>query len=122
MIIGIDHANIVTDKLAETRAFFLMLGLKDGPRPNFAGFKGAWLYAGDAPVVHLVDFGQARPASAGAIDHFSLAVDDFEATLAHLDAKGVPYRAVDIPDGFGRQAFVKDPNGVTVELTWRPGR
>ena len=37
--------------------------------------------------------------------------------MARLDTLGVPYRWSDIPDGFGRQAFVKDPNGVTIELT-----
>ncbi len=118
MILGLDHANIFTDKLAETRAFFLKLGLTDGPRPPFVGFDGAWLYAGDAPIMHLVE-GPARPAQ-GAIDHISLAVADFDAALARLEAAGVPYRAMDIPGGFGRQAFVKDPNGVTIELTWRP--
>jgi len=118
MIAGIDHANISTTKLAETRAFFVdVLGLKIGPRPNF-GFGGAWLYAGDHAVVHLVERANARTPD-GALDHFSLAVTELEPVLARLDAAGVPYVVQDIPDGFGRQAFVKDPNGVTVELTWR---
>ena len=120
MITGLNHANISTPKLKETCAFFIdVLGLKIGPRPNFAGFDGAWLYAGDQAVLHLVERSETR-AREGALDHFSFTVTDFDAALAHLDAKGVPYLAMDIPDGFGRQAFVKDPNGVTVELTWRP--
>lgn len=118
MIAGIDHANISTTKLAETRAFFVdVLGLKVGPRPNFS-FGGAWLYAGGQAVVHLVERANARTPD-GAIDHFSLTVTDLEAMLARLDQAKVPYVVQDIPDGFGRQAFVKDPNGVTVELTWR---
>ena len=118
MIVGIDHANISTVKLAETRAFFVdILGLKEGPRPDFP-FAGAWLYAGDRAIVHIVERAAARTPD-GAIDHFSLAVSDFDAALARLDAADVPYIAQDIPDGFGRQAFLKDPNGVTVELTWR---
>jgi hypothetical protein len=33
---------------------------------------------------------------------------------------GVKHVAVDIPGGFGRQAFLREPNGATIELTWRP--
>lgn len=118
MIAGIDHANISTIKLAETQAFFVdVLGLTVGPRPSF-DFGGAWLYAGDRAVVHLVERKNARTPD-GALDHFSLAVTDLEAMLARLDRAGIAYVVQDIPDGFGRQAFVKDPNGVTVELTWR---
>ena len=118
MIIGLDHANISTTRLRETCAFFVdVLGLKIGPRPDF-GIGGAWLYVGDRAVLHIVERSEARTPD-GALDHFSFAVADFEAALARLDAAGVEYVAMDIPDGFGRQAFVRDPNGVTVELTWR---
>lgn len=119
MITGLDHANISTTKLAETVAFFTdVLGLKVGPRPGFR-FAGAWLYAGDRAVVHIVERAEARTET-GALDHFSFAVSDLEAVLKRLDAAGLRYSVMDIPDGFGRQAFVRDPNGVTVELTARP--
>ena len=33
-VLTLDHVNIATDKLAETRAFFIdVLGLTEGPRP-----------------------------------------------------------------------------------------
>jgi len=118
MIRGLDHVNVCTDDLPATRAFYVdLLGLTEGPRPAF-GIDGLWLYAGDAPIVHIVLEGSARPAR-GAIDHFSFAVADFDAALARMTAAGVPYAAADIPGGFGKQAFITDPNGVTVELTWR---
>ncbi len=120
MITGLNHANISTVKLKETIAFFTdVLGLRSGPRPDFVGFEGAWLYVGDQAVLHLVERTEARTPD-GALDHFSFTVVDFEAALVRLDAAGVVYVAQDIPSGFGRQAFLKDPNGVTVELTWRP--
>ena len=120
MITGLNHANISTVKLRETVAFFTdVLGLRIGPRPDFVGIDGAWLYVGDQAVLHLVERTEARTPD-GALDHFSFTVADFDAALARLDAAGVPYAAMDIPGGFGRQAFVRDPNGVTVELTWRP--
>lgn len=118
MIQGLNHVNVCTEDLAATRAFYVdLLGLTEGPRPNF-GVDGLWLYVGEAPIVHIVLETEARPAR-GALDHFSLTVADFDGALAKMDAAGVRYTAVDIPDGFGRQAFLRDPNGVTVELTWR---
>jgi len=119
MLVGLNHANISTTKLAETCDFFIrVLGLRIGPRPGFE-FGGAWLYLGDQPVIHLVERAQARDPR-GALDHVSFTVADFDAALKRLDALGVPYRASDIPSGFGRQAFVEDPNGVTIELTGAP--
>jgi len=53
MRLELDHVNIRTRQLSVVRAFYTdVLGLKDGPRPPF-GHPGAWLYAGDRPVVHL---------------------------------------------------------------------
>jgi catechol 2,3-dioxygenase-like lactoylglutathione lyase family enzyme len=119
MLTGLNHANISTAKLKETTDFFIrVLGLRVGPRPDF-GFSGAWLYLGDQPVIHLVERSAARTPD-GALDHVSFTVPDLDAELRRLDQLGVPYRASDIPSGFGRQAFVKDPNGVTIELT-EPG-
>jgi len=119
MLTGLNHANISTAKLTETTDFFIrVLGLRVGPRPDL-GFPGAWLYLGDQPVIHLVERSAARTPD-GALDHVSFTVPDLDAELRRLDQIGVPYRASDIPSGFGRQAFVKDPNGVTIELT-EPG-
>ena len=76
---GIDHINIGTDRLEETRAFFRdALGLVDGWRPPF-GVGGAWLYIGDAAVVHLVDLPKGKlPCDEAALDHFAFAIDDWD--------------------------------------------
>ncbi|WP_371933297.1 VOC family protein [Ruegeria discodermiae] len=51
----LDHVNVVTSNLEEMVAWYeTVLGLRSGPRPDFS-FGGAWLCAGDAPIVHLVD-------------------------------------------------------------------
>jgi catechol 2,3-dioxygenase-like lactoylglutathione lyase family enzyme len=117
---GVDHINIGTDRLEETRAFFRdALGLTEGWRPEFQ-FGGAWMYAGDTAVVHLVDLAAAkRPSVEAALDHFALRIDDFDAAIARLDAAGVKYRAIDIPDTPIRQVFLRDPNGVNIELNYR---
>jgi len=116
MVTGLNHANIYTAKLQETVDFFVgVIGLKLGPRPDFA-FPGAWLYAGDQAVLHLVERARAH-APNGAIDHISFTVPDLDAATRRLEERGIPYRLSIIPGGFGRQAFLTDPNGIKIELT-----
>ena len=87
---GIDHVNIGTHRLEETRAFFRdVLGLTEGWRPDFP-FGGAWLYAGDGAVVHLVELAEPkRPSAEAALDHFAFRIDDYEGVVGRLDAAGV---------------------------------
>jgi catechol 2,3-dioxygenase-like lactoylglutathione lyase family enzyme len=118
---GVDHINIGTDRLEETRAFFRdVLGLLEGYRPDFP-FGGAWLYAGEGAVVHLVELPEGkRPSSEAALDHFALRIDDYDDAIGRLTAAGVRYRAVDIPGTPIRQINLRDPNGVNIELNYRP--
>ena len=122
MIRGLDHINIGTDRLAETTAFFVdVLGLAPGWRPDFP-FGGAWLYAGETAVVHLVELPAPKgPSRSAALDHFAFRIDDYEACLQRLDDAGVAYRALDVPGAPIRQIFITDPNGVNIELNARPG-
>jgi len=118
---GIDHINIGTHRLEETKAFFLdVLGLTEGWRPDFP-FGGAWLYAGDGAVVHLVEIAAPKkPSSEAALDHFAFRIDDYDAILQRLKDRGVDYRAVDIPNTPIRQINIRDLNGVNIELNYRP--
>ena len=118
---GLDHINIGTARLAETVAFFRdVLGLSEGWRPDFP-FPGAWLYAGNTAVVHLVELDEAKgPSSEAALDHFAFRVDDAAAIAARLDAAGIAYRQMDVPGTKIRQLFVRELNGVTLELNERP--
>jgi catechol 2,3-dioxygenase-like lactoylglutathione lyase family enzyme len=121
-VLDIDHAAIKTTRLAETQAFFVaVLGLRVGPRPAF-DVAGAWLYAGDKDVVHLVETDHDKlPSPAASIHHFALRVADFEAALARLRDRSVPYETDTTPGGELRQIYVTDPNGVRVELN-APGQ
>ncbi len=118
MLTGLDHATIMTTRLAATRTFFVEgLGLEDGYRPDF-GIGGHWLYLRGQAVLHLIEWPEARPP-AGAIDHFAFATDDLDAATARLDHAGIEWARQDFPDGRGAQLFCRDPNGVQIEISWR---
>lgn len=125
------HINIQTDKLEETRDFYeRVLGLYVGARPDFGNI-GYWLFAqgSDQPIVHLslrTDDGPDQTAEVGnRLDHVAFFGKDLEKTLAGLDECGVTY---DVQpdrlylDGKMVQVFLKDPNGITVELGFFPHR
>jgi catechol 2,3-dioxygenase-like lactoylglutathione lyase family enzyme len=119
---GIDHINIGTARLAETITFFEGLGLAVGSRPPF-DFPGAWLYSGDRAIVHLVELTEAKAASeTAALDHFAFGIQDYDGMKHKLDAAGVEYRALAVPGAPVRQIFLRDPNGVTIELNCREPR
>jgi catechol 2,3-dioxygenase-like lactoylglutathione lyase family enzyme len=118
----LDHINVTTTKLAETRQFFLdVLGLEEGDRPDFP-FPGHWLYADGHALVHLVGTeGSRSHTPEAALDHFALEATGYEDMLARLTDMSIEYFANDI-EGLGlRQLFFSDPNGVTIELDFRAG-
>jgi catechol 2,3-dioxygenase-like lactoylglutathione lyase family enzyme len=122
MSVGLlDHFNIRTSKLADTVAFYQdVLGLTSGERPNFS-FPGAWLYSDGKPVVHLVDISgtaeQQKPDS-GVVHHVAFASRDFAGMTRHLKAKAVEFDTRQVPGGALWQIFVRDPNGVMIELNY----
>jgi len=119
MLNGLDHVNINTKNLEETRRFFVeVLDFTVGPRPDVP-VPGYWLYSGGRPIIHLVDMDPQT--GQGPLDHFALSVNDHDAMRAHLERLGVPYREVHLPDGTIKQLVILDPNGVRVELNWRAG-
>ena len=118
MILDLNHINITSPKLEETRDFFVkVLGLKVGARPAIP-FDGYWLYAGDKPVVHLQSFdrlGGGRGAS-GPLDHAAFDVADLKVARQSLNDHGVAFTEIALP-GTGRgQLFFTDPNGVNLEI------
>lgn len=122
LIRALDHINIRTAGLAATKAMFIdVLGLTDGWRPPFP-FPGAWLYAGEKDVVHLVQVDQPAASSEGsALDHFAFEISDYDEALRRVEASGLKFRAIATPGTSVRQIFVRDLNGVTIELNWKGG-
>jgi len=118
---GLDHVNVRTDDLARARRFYRdVLGLREGERPPFPA-PGAWLYAGDAPVVHLVEDASAQPGSTAPLDHVAFRAHDLAAVVRRLEAAGIPFDYHEVPGRDACQVFVRDPDGVRIELAFGPG-
>jgi catechol 2,3-dioxygenase-like lactoylglutathione lyase family enzyme len=119
LIRALDHVNIRTADLAATKALFVdVLGLAEGWRPPFP-FPGAWLYAGDKDVVHLVEVEQPAAPGEVALDHFAFDIEDYDEALRRVEGTGLRFRATATPGTSVKQIFVRDPNGVTIELNWK---
>ena len=120
LIRALDHINIRTADLAATKAFFIdVLGLTEGWRPPFP-FPGAWLYAGEKDVVHLVQVDQPAAASEGsALDHFAFDIEDYEEALTRVRATGLKFFETSVPGSSVKQIFVRELNGVNIELNWK---
>jgi catechol 2,3-dioxygenase-like lactoylglutathione lyase family enzyme len=117
MAVHLHHVNIRAEDIEATAAFYVgAVGLTKGERPAF-GFPGAWLYDGARPAVHLTLATEPAADAAPAVDHVAFAYDALDEALARLDRMNLRYtRPTLVPGTQIRQCFVKDPNGVTVEL------
>ena len=140
----VDHYSIRTHDLESSRRFYTeVIGLNEGPRPPF-DFPGYWLYSGDPPadlhngarnygLVHLMGFDKSNPGSldayvgdrkgeigagTGALDHVAFAANGREAMLERCRRHNVSYFERAVPVLGLHQVFIKDPDGVTIELNY----
>ena len=124
-VTGIDHYTLRCrpDEMDELRDFYGdVLGLKPGPRPDFA-FPGHWLYCAGFPVVHIAatlaaDTPTAQPSQTGRFDHLSFRAHDVLKVQAHLNERGIVFKGSKVPGFPLYQLFFYDPAGVKVELTF----
>jgi catechol 2,3-dioxygenase-like lactoylglutathione lyase family enzyme len=140
----VDHYSIRTLDLEASRRFYTeVIGLKEGPRPPF-NFPGYWLYSGEPPAdlqnsarnygfVHLMGFDKNNPGSldeyvggrkaapdggTGALDHVAFAATGRAAMLERCKRHKVSYIERAVPILGLHQMFIKDPDGVTIELNY----
>ena len=130
----LEHFLIRANNLEDTRAFYEgVLGLRDGDRPPFK-FPGHWLYLGGVPCVHLVaegfdkefatymDRGDGETRThehTGAIDHIAFNATDLKGMQKRFADLGIEIREQGV-EGL-HQIFLKDPNGITIELNFQTG-
>jgi catechol 2,3-dioxygenase-like lactoylglutathione lyase family enzyme len=127
---ALDHVNIQTADVAATARFFAdVLDLE--PRQPFPGADMAevtWMFdAQDRPVVHVtrpgMTFAEDAEIEPGpdtrALHHVAFECDGHSAMLARLHRLDLAFRQRDIPTMGLKQLFVRDPNGVLLELNFR---
>jgi glyoxylase I family protein len=109
--LAVHHVSINVPDVDAAVAFYtdVLGGTLRGDRPEF-GFGGAWIDLG-ASQLHLLE--AAAPPVLG--QHFAIRVADLDGAVAELRGRGVPVGDPS-PVGPGRQTFVADPAGNTVEL------
>ncbi|PHR62119.1 MAG: dioxygenase [Robiginitomaculum sp.] len=113
-----DHFTILSPLLAKTRAFYEALGLTVGPRPDFP-VAGLWLYAGDEPVLHIIEVSDPA-ANNGILDHMAFAGTDINALLKFLRTQEITYHLNQVDPPFAAwQVFFRDPNGAKVEIGFK---
>ena len=113
MIGRLDHVNLRTARLDEmTRWYGEVLGLRSGWRPPSFGFPGAWLYAGEDALVHLVGVEVTAPPHPDAqLEHAAFSATGLTAFLEKLEARGERHRLSALPDAGLVQVNVWDPDG-----------
>jgi catechol 2,3-dioxygenase-like lactoylglutathione lyase family enzyme len=140
MVRRLEHYNIRTTKFVETVKFYAdALGMK-ARRSPIAPEDGptTWIYDDSGvAVIHLTPVDPADPLDSyakqtqyrggdpdaafegsGAIDHVAFECEGFDEIKARLTAMNVKF-VENVFSGFLSQVFVKDPNGVTLELNFR---
>lgn len=85
-------------------------GELDGDRPRFS-FPGAWMYAGDLAIVHLVGVDEPAEARTGQIEHFAITGDDLASFRSRLQNHGVTFDERPVPGTNLLQVHVSDPDG-----------
>jgi catechol 2,3-dioxygenase-like lactoylglutathione lyase family enzyme len=129
---GLDHVNLQTTKLAETVAFYRdVIGLEVRDPPGLDPALVQWMHDENGHgIIHLSTAGSLlgeAPASldgggTGAVHHVALDCTGHDAMVATLEARGLPYRLNHVAQIDLKQIFVTDPNGVLLELNYRPGK
>jgi catechol 2,3-dioxygenase-like lactoylglutathione lyase family enzyme len=113
---GMNHFTILTDDVERTVRFYGdLMGLKAGSRPSL-NFPGAWLYAGDHPILHVIGGRPKSELKPGVIDHMAFTGHDLSATLAMLEREKVEHVCRQQVGSGVWQVFFHDPNGAKVEL------
>lgn len=122
-ITRLDHVNLRTAQLDAMIAWYTdVLGLRLGARPDF-GFPGAWLYAEDRAVVHLVAV--PDPAGAGSegalkLEHFAFTATGAAEFAARIEASGTAFKRVEVA-ATGLVAFnLWDPDGNHIHVDFAP--
>jgi catechol 2,3-dioxygenase-like lactoylglutathione lyase family enzyme len=138
---SLEHYNLRTTKFAETVKFYddaLDMKARRAPMAP-AHFPATWIYDDSGvAAIHLTPVDPADPEKSyakisryrggepdaafegsGAIDHVAFECEEYDAIKSRLQSMKLDFVENAFPSANLRQIFVKDPNGVTLELNFR---
>jgi catechol 2,3-dioxygenase-like lactoylglutathione lyase family enzyme len=128
---SLDHINIQTAKLDETVAFYRdVIELRAGdPPPPLDPAMIQWMFdADDRPIFHLSTPGALIATKVvnsgrdtGPVHHVALSCAGHDAMIEKLDRLGLDHRQNHVAAIDLKQIFVRDPNGILLELNYRKG-
>jgi catechol 2,3-dioxygenase-like lactoylglutathione lyase family enzyme len=127
----LDHYFIYSRNLDKSLEFYSnILGLESGSRPDFE-FSGHWFYLDGQPVVHVGTEGFAggypekknkKKSSVangtGRLDHVAFRADNIQKFVNRLTKAKIDFHTQYLKDFNLTQLFVKDPDGLTIELNF----
>ena len=127
----LNHYLIRANDLERTKDFYCdVLGFEVMPRPDFP-FPGYWLGINGKIQVHLAQAGvpnsalyylgspkNAATSNSGVIDHIAFLATDPAGFMKRLKKLGVAVRPRSLPESELFQLFIKDPDGLTIELNF----
>ena len=128
----LEHYFVYASDLERSRHFYEeILGLENGPRPDF-DFPGFWFYLDGGAVVHVgnsdfeggyVKHDEVRKITGGTgpLDHIAFRGTDIDEFESRFEDLGIDFQRREIPDFKLSQLFVKDPEGVTIEMNFFHG-
>lgn len=130
-LVDLNHYLLLANDLDKTRRFYCdVLDLQEMPRPDFP-FPGAWLGRADKIWVHMAPrevpnaelYYKGTPKHAardntGVLDHIAFAAADPDEFRDRFTRLKCDWWARALPESNLFQIFVRDPDGLTLELNF----
>lgn len=123
---NLDHFNIRTSKPEQTVEFYTeVLGLTNAPERRPASMNpGTWILVDGYPAIHVNFVTQDQSNidtgfPTGSLDHVAFEGSGYEAYEALFQQRGIDYRKQQRPEINLCQLFLRDPNGVKIEINIR---
>jgi catechol 2,3-dioxygenase-like lactoylglutathione lyase family enzyme len=128
----LEHYLVLSEDIHKTRDFYCgLLGMTEGFRPQL-DFPGFWLYVDGTPCLHIAEWQtyaawtravgipiSAKAPGTGPVDHIAFNATGFDDMRARLTSRNVALSENSLDDIGLRQLFLRDPNGVAIELNFR---
>ena len=117
---SLDHITVITKDLTKTKNFYVnILGMNiDHSRPPFK-FDGIWLSLNKRAVVHVVVKEEhiIDENLLPTLDHVAFRAKDLKNIKLNLKKNSISYEEKVTPDNKISQIFLKDPNGIKIEIS-----